>query len=153
GATWTAQRRGGQRAAVLLLHGRPGDVPVESLALLGAEDGYLATAVRVLAPDPRSAAADEGTGAARLSLAVRQAGGAAAEALWQFPLPRHLTHANKGDVLRTWDRADGSQAAQQLLRQMVLALRTWRPDVVITDHPDPEITGSTGSALVAEAVH
>ena len=44
-------------------------------------------------------------------------------------------------------------AAQQLLRQLVLAIRIWQPDVILTDHPDIKTTGSAAAALVAEALH
>src|SRR5207237_4932210 len=47
GRTWTVQRRGGQRAAVLFIHARADDAALETVAALGAEDGYLTAAVRV----------------------------------------------------------------------------------------------------------
>src|SRR5262249_10161631 len=51
----------------------------------------------------------------------------------------------------SWDLLHGDRAADQLMRQLVLALRVWRPAVVITDNPDPKnVTPLEG--LVAEAV-
>jgi hypothetical protein len=84
---------------------------------------------------------------------MRQAGGMAGEALWQFPLPRHADQATKEELLAAWNRLHGGRADRQLLRQLVLALRIWRPEVVLTDHPDPQVTGSAAGALVAEALH
>src|SRR5205823_1234573 len=31
--------------------------------------------------------------------------------------------------------------------------RMWRPSVVVTDHPDAQVTGRSADALVAEALH
>jgi photosystem II stability/assembly factor-like uncharacterized protein len=152
GRNWHVQRRGGQRAAVLFVHARPTGLPVDTVAALGADEGYLAAALRVNAAAPsvdpaRAADAD------RFAAAVRQAGGAAGEALWQFPLPQYLARSDKRDILAYWDRMHGDRAADELLRQLVLAIRVWRPDVVITDHPDASATGYPAEALVAEAVH
>jgi photosystem II stability/assembly factor-like uncharacterized protein/tetratricopeptide (TPR) repeat protein len=135
GQTWTVQRRGGERAAILCVHARPTGVPLEALATLGADEGYLITALRVVASDPASAAPARSTEAMRLQAATRLAGGAAGEALWQFPLPQHLATAEKTDLVKSWDRRHGGAATDELMRQLVLALRVWRPDAVITDYP------------------
>src|SRR5439155_15687347 len=153
GKTWKVQHRGGQRAAVLCVHTRGQDLPLDTLALLGAEQGYLTATVRVAAADPKSDAAAESSQPQRLAAAQRLAGGAAAETLWQFPIPQHLANAGKKDLLNHWDRLHGDRAAQQLLRQLVLAIRTWRPDVIVTDHPDFQVTGNAAGALVAEALN
>jgi photosystem II stability/assembly factor-like uncharacterized protein/tetratricopeptide (TPR) repeat protein len=147
GKTWAVQRRGGERAAVLCVHARPAGVPLETLAALGADEGYLTTAVRVIASDPATAAPARATEALRLAAAARQAGGAAGEALWQFPLPQHLSQGDKADLVKNWDRRHGNAAAEELLRQLVLTLRVWRPNVVITDGGEPACDG-----LVQEAV-
>jgi len=150
GKRWTVQRRGGERAAILCVHARPTGVPLETLAALGADQGYLTTALRVIASDPTTAAPGRATEALRLTAAVRRAGGAAGETLWHFPLPQHLARADKTDLVKSWDARHGGAAAEEMLRQLVLALRTWRPEVVVTDAGD----GSAGpaDALVQEAV-
>jgi photosystem II stability/assembly factor-like uncharacterized protein len=148
GKSWQVQRRGGQRCAALLLHASAAGTPLDAVALLGAEEGYLTAALRLTAPDPASASPARAADADRHRAAVRQAGGAAGEMLWAFPLGSHLAAAGRDDLLRCWDGLHGGRAADQLLRQIVLALRTWRPDVVLTDSPD----GAGAGALVAEAV-
>jgi photosystem II stability/assembly factor-like uncharacterized protein len=181
GKTWTVQHRGGQRAAVLFVHARAATLPVDTVALLGGEEGYLAVALHAACPHPntdlrmqllrekeqgkidqaelerqleRVAAASAGaTQPERLAAAVRGAGGAAGDVLWQFPLPSHLAGAGREELLRFWNEVHGDQAPHELLRQMVLALRTWRPAVVITDHPDPKVAGCPADTLVAEAMH
>jgi photosystem II stability/assembly factor-like uncharacterized protein len=152
GKNWRVQRRGGQRAAVLFIPARAIGLPVETVSLLGGEDGYLAAGLGVLAPDPATAALDKATEAQRFAAAVRLAGGAAGEMLWQFPLPQHLARSGKIDIRQAWNRLHEDRASDELLRQLVLALRIWRPSVVVTDHPD-EQAASSAEALVAEAFH
>jgi photosystem II stability/assembly factor-like uncharacterized protein len=152
GKTWRVQRRGGQRAAALCVHARAAGTPLDTIAALGAVEGYLTAALRVTAPDPTSASPGRAGEAPRFAEAVRQSGGAAAEALWQFPLPSHLARVSRTDLLRAWDQMHGDHAAEQLLRQLVLALRVWRPDVVVTDHPDAALSGGEADSLLAEAV-
>jgi photosystem II stability/assembly factor-like uncharacterized protein len=153
GKSWKVQHRGGQRAAVLFVHARPVGLPVDSVALLGAQEGYLTAAVRVNAADPTSAAPIRAQDADRFAAAVRRSGGAAGEMLWQFPIAQHLARADKRELVQAWNRMHADRAAEELLRQLVLTLRIWRPDVVITDHPDVDITGWPAEALTAEAVH
>jgi photosystem II stability/assembly factor-like uncharacterized protein len=157
GKTWHVQRRGGQRAVVLFMHARADRLPADTVALLGGEEGYLTAALRVAGPDPASAAPVRASDAQRFSAAVRTAGGGAGEMLWQFPVPQHLLPCEPLELLKSWDRLHADRAADQLLRQLVLTIRIWRPDVVITDQPaDPkqgnETCGCT-EAIVAEAVH
>lgn len=153
GKNWIVKRRGGQRAAVLFVHSQAGDVPLDTIASLGGQDGYLVCAVRAHAADPSSSAPQCAADPQRWSAAINQAAGAAGETLWQFPLPQHLARADKKTLLASWDKLHMDRAADQFLRQMVLALRTWRPAVVVTDHPDAAVSGCPACALIAEALH
>jgi photosystem II stability/assembly factor-like uncharacterized protein len=153
GKTWKVQRRGGERAAVLFVHARAAGLPVDTVALLGGVDGYLTAALRVTTSDSASAALARASEGPRFSAAMRQAGGAAGETLWQFPVGPHLTRADRKELVAAWDHLHGDgRAAEQMLRQLVLALRTWRPSVVLTDHPDEAVSGYPADALVAEAL-
>jgi photosystem II stability/assembly factor-like uncharacterized protein len=149
GRTWRVQHRGGQRAAILFAHGRPSTLPLDAVALVGGEDGYLSTGLCLFAADPATAALMKASEPQRHAAVVRTAGGAAAETLWQFPFPEHLDSADKTQFVRSWDTMHGERrAAQEFSRQLVLALRTWRPSVVVADQPD---AGGTG-ALLAETL-
>jgi len=152
GRSWKVQQRGGQRAAVLFVHARPQGLPLDTVALLGGQEGYLSTAIRVAAPDSTSTSPKRASDGARFGMALRQAGGTSGEMLWQFPIGSHVAQAERDDLLRGWDQLHGGQAAEQLLRQMVLALRMWRPDVIIADSPEVAGPEDTAGALVAEAL-
>src|SRR5205807_3295025 len=41
GQTWKIQKQGGKRAAACFVHAQPEDVPLDTLAILGAAEGYL----------------------------------------------------------------------------------------------------------------
>lgn len=154
GKTWSVQREGGQRAAVLCVHARPGGVPFDTIALLGGEEGYLMTALQVTAPDPSSAPPTSASAPQRLAFAMRQTAGAVGESLWQFPLPQHLERAEPREVMGFWDKLHADRGADQVLRQLVLALRMWQPEVVLTDGKSaaPDGADTPLDALIAEAV-
>jgi photosystem II stability/assembly factor-like uncharacterized protein/tetratricopeptide (TPR) repeat protein len=152
GRTWRVQRRGGERAAVLFVHARAAGTPLDTVAYLGGVEGYLTAALQVTSADSTTSALTRAAEGLRFATAVRLAGGAAAESLWQFPVGKHLLRADRKDLVASWDRLHGDRGAEQLLRQLVLALRTWRPSVIVTDHPDPAASGQTADVLVAEAV-
>src|SRR5262249_55250285 len=135
GKSWAIQRRGGERVAMLFVHAGAAGLPTETVALLGGEEGYLTAGLWVVGPDPFSAALPQATAGMRFAAAFRHAGGAAGESLWQFPLPTHAACAGKDEMFQGWNRLHDGRADRQLLRQLVLALRIWRPDVVVTDNP------------------
>jgi photosystem II stability/assembly factor-like uncharacterized protein/tetratricopeptide (TPR) repeat protein len=152
GKTWKVQQRGGQRAAALFIHSRPSGLLLDTIALLGGQDGYITVAVQVTGPDPNSASMDQAGLPLRLAAANRKVGGAAGEMFWQFPLPQHLVRADERQILQAWDRLHSERSSEALLRHLVLTLRTWRPDVVITDSPEAKVGGWTSDALLAQAL-
>jgi len=153
GRTWAVQRQGGMRSAILFVHAQSMAVPLDTVAALGGEEGYYAVGIGVTCPDPatlarrydteaeRIAAAMKAadplraTDPMRLAQALRQCGGAAGEQLWQFPVAGFQDGTDAQALLDTWEKRHGEQAATAMLRQLVLALRVWRPDVIVTDTP------------------
>jgi photosystem II stability/assembly factor-like uncharacterized protein/TolA-binding protein len=148
GQSWQGQHQGGKRTAACFVHAQPEDVPFDTLALLGAQEGYLLTGLSVVSADPASSAPVRAADPLRFAAAVRRAGGAAGEMLWHFPLPQHLAHAEPKDLLRHWNQ-NHNDAGREMLRQLVLALRIWRPDVLLTNHPGGK---SAGNAALGEAL-
>ncbi len=149
GTTWKVQQRGGHRAAALIVTAKGENVPAPVVALLGGDEGYLTVATQVTAADPHSAAPGRSAEAMRLREAIRQAGGCAAEVLWSFPLPGHLAQADAATLARFWGSSnDENRGLEQLERALVLTLRIWKPEVVLTDNPDPRTaTGQPGAAV------
>jgi photosystem II stability/assembly factor-like uncharacterized protein len=168
GKTWTVQRQGGMRAAVLFVHAQAKSVPLDTVAALGGEDGYFAVGLGVTCPDPatltrhydtdaeRIAAAMKAadplraTDAQRAAAALRLCGGAAGEVLWQFPVAGFQDGIDAQVLLDSWEKRHGEKAAVAMLRQLVLALRVWRPDVIVTDAPADE-TARTVNVVLRKA--
>lgn len=148
GRTWKVQRRGGHRAAVLVLTATGEHLPCGTVSVLGGDEGYLLVALRVVAPESaRSVDAD-----LAFAQAVRWAGGTQGELLWQFPRPQHMEQATASELARFWgDSMDEARGYEEMIRQIVLAIRIWRPDVVIVPHPDPRAQEGQTGAFVALA--
>ena len=121
GKTWTVQRGGSSRAAVLGLFAEPSGVPTGTIAKLSKTEGYRAVTLNA-APNADSA----------LSIITRKLGTAATDNLAQKAWPAYLREPSAKDepgLLPT--RRD-----DDLLAEMVLAIRMWQPDVVLTDRLD-----------------
>lgn len=141
GKTWATQRCGGMKAAALFAHGSPKTVPLETVSLLGGRDGHFVAAMTVSGSDPTSADPKRATDTLRLHAAMREASGAATDACWQFPIPGHLADGKSDALLAAWVKQHGPAAEDKLVAELVLAIRMWRPEVVVADafvNPAPD---------------
>jgi photosystem II stability/assembly factor-like uncharacterized protein len=129
GRSWAVRRRGGHRAGLLVVTAQAANaqapsayqLPLGTLAVLGGDQGYLTTAVQVThRPEEYRSNSD------RLRQAIRTVGAGSADVL-------------SGFVLADYQDAMPAEKMQQVLdpkrleEQLVLALRTWRPSVVVCD--------------------
>lgn len=128
GRTWQRQRSGGTRAAILAVYHQADDVPLELLARLSGNDGYLA-AVEVLSrgSDDRFAA----NASERSHAALVRTGASAAETAANFPLPRGGAHDAEA-VVDAWNRLYDGEGIQQMEAFLVRKIRCWRPEIVVT---------------------
>ncbi len=131
GKTWKIQRAGGQRAAVLCLHSSHRSTPLDVVALLGHGEGYLCASMAFMSADPATADPKRSGDAARLRQAMRLSGGTSGDVGWAFPIAAHAGGLPPRDLLSSWDRMHGGKAAEHLLRQAVLAIRMWQPEVIV----------------------
>ncbi|MCI0331922.1 MAG: YCF48-related protein [Planctomycetes bacterium] len=148
GRSWKPQRSGGWRAALLGLLAEATDVPLELLADYGAAEGYIA-AVEILHTATYSDSASEHFAQQRNHEALLLAGAAAANSAWRFPLPpRELSHS-PADLLAELNRASDGHAIEQIERQLVRAIRMWRPDIVVTHNTKLETCEPRAAILAA----
>ena len=125
GRTWIVQRGGSDRAAVLGLFAEPSGIPAGTIAKLANVEGYRTVALNA-APMTDSA----------LSIVTRKLGTAASDNLGQTAWADYMREPSAKDepaLLPT--RRDND-----LLAEMVLAIRIWQPDVVLTDRLDASAT-------------
>ncbi len=133
GRSWQTQRSGGQRAAALQLHARPESVALGLTAKLALE-GYHAAAV-VLGPGREP----------RVQAAYRLAGGRVAEVEAVKAWPDYLVEPTADrDPKSLPDATDPA-----LMARLVLAIRTYRPALVVTDAIDPKAPSSDLAVLLA----
>jgi photosystem II stability/assembly factor-like uncharacterized protein len=148
GKTWKIQRAGGQRAAVLCLNASHRNVPLDVVSVLGLGEGYLCASVGLVSADPTTADPKRAGDSARLRQAMRLAGGACGDVSWAFPMAPYSVGLPPRELMSSWDRAHGGKAAEQLLRQTVLAIRMWQPELILAD-----VMNETGTAADVLTLH
>ncbi len=132
GQTWQPQRAGGARAALLGLFAEPDLVPLELIARLAGNDGYLA-AVDVLGRrDVEIPPRGDVHLTDRLHEAVVRVGGCGADAAWRFPLRQAGLQLGPRQIVEAWDRVNDGRGMEELQAYIVRQIRLWRPEVLVT---------------------
>lgn len=137
GRTWLPQRNGGTRAALLGVFSGPERIPWEVVAASAGNDGYLSVC-EILGRQDR-----DGQSPANASLprrtheAVVAVGGSAADTSWQFPLRAAGTTQTAASVLAFWNEFSDGQATRNATAHLVRRIRTWRPEVIVTEDVSP----------------
>lgn len=108
GKSWSVLQCGGQKSAVLFAHARAASVPLGVVGVVGGKDGYLTAMHAMTGADPANSDPTRAADEFRCQAAMRGIGGAVAE-------------------------CDIAVSPEAFLARAVLAIRTWRPDVVVTD--------------------
>lgn len=137
GRTWRRQRSGGTRAAVLAFFGEPQQAPLELLARLSGNEGYLGV-VQVIGrrdldepPDSRAGVSD------RVHEAAVRVGACGAETAWRFPLRQQGIDLDARQVVAGWDMANDGRGLDALEAHLVRQIRVWRPEIVVTHDASP----------------
>ncbi|MGL5093950.1 MAG: WD40/YVTN/BNR-like repeat-containing protein, partial [Planctomycetia bacterium] len=152
GESWTVQKRGAEHAALLTLSADGRSVPLSMVAAIGGDEGYLTASMQLVGPDVNEDAPAVTARPGRFADAVRAAGGGVGETSTRFPLPQALTGEPVAVALAKWNSLHENDAAQEIERELVLALRLWRPAVVVTDGVEPSASTGELAAFVAQGV-
>ncbi len=136
GLTWHRQRCGGTRSAVLGLFGRPEDVPLELLAQLAGNEGYLSVVEIVNRRDVETPARSSVHPTDRLHEAVVAAGACGATAAWQFPLRQPNLGLGIEQIVEGLNHATDGRGIEQLQAHLVRQIRLWRPEILVTGDAD-----------------
>lgn len=140
GRTWKRQRSGGTRAAYLTLVGDAEDVPLELIAHLSGNEGYLGVAHLVTRRDPNGISARDANLPDRMHEALTAVGGSHSDSGWQFPMPAAGVGWKPQQVVQVWNDVNDGAALEKLEGRLVREIRTWRPEVVITYAATPDPT-------------
>ncbi|MBN1589162.1 MAG: hypothetical protein JW888_06585 [Pirellulales bacterium] len=137
GRTWQRQHTGGTRAALVGFFSRPSDVPLELLAQLSGNEGYLGVVEvlnrRDLETRPRGVASLED----RLREAIVRLGASDAAVAWRFPLEQPGLGLGDQAIVELWNRANDGRGLEMLQAHLVRQIRLWRPEVIVTHGTDP----------------
>ncbi len=136
GQTWQRQRGGGARTAFVGFYGRAAEIPLELIARLSADEGYLGTVEILNRQDVEARAAGELDPQLQAHEASVQAGASAAAAAWRFPLRQASLRLSGEQLVALWNQANDTQALEKLEAHIVTRVRMWRPSVVFTSAPD-----------------
>ncbi|MCO6456658.1 MAG: hypothetical protein J5I93_15275, partial [Pirellulaceae bacterium] len=137
GRTWSRQRTGGTRVALLGIFSEAERVPLELLAGTSGEEGYLGW-VELLArrdleiPLDASSPPEE-----RAHRALVSVGASGARSAWRFPLRQQGVGWSAESMVAAWDLFADGQGTHLLEQHIVRRIRQWRPDVVVTETMSP----------------
>jgi photosystem II stability/assembly factor-like uncharacterized protein/TolA-binding protein len=151
GRTWQPQRLGGNRAALLGIFADPDDVPLELIASLAGNEGYLAHIEVLGRRDVEIPSRDDVHPADRLHEAVVRVGGCGADVAWQFPLRQPGLRLGLPQIIAAWDRLHEGHGMDELQAHLVRQIRLWRPEVIVT-HDVGRGSDEPLAALIHQAV-
>jgi photosystem II stability/assembly factor-like uncharacterized protein len=132
GQTWRRQGNGNTRAALLGIFADADDIPLELIARLAGDEGYLAAVNVVGRRDIEVAPRDYVSLADRVDEAVVRAGGSSANTAWQFPLRQAGLRLSARQIVEAWDSVSDGHGIDELERHLVRQIQTWRPEVIVT---------------------
>ena len=147
GQTWGRQRSGGTRVALMAVFANGHDLPLEMIAKLSGNEGYLSVAEIVGRTDPVQTSHEGVSQPDRVHEAVVALGGCGAEQAWRFPLMPDAVKLNADAVIDQWNRVNDGYGAALLEAHLVRQIRTYRPDVIVTHGPSPTGDDPLGDLL------
>ncbi len=151
GHTWRRQRSPASRAAVLGCFSAARHLPLELLARLSADEGYLSAAI-VCGRHDLDGAATAADSEATIHEAVVAAGGSAGERDWRFPMRQTELRLGAERVVEGLDRASDSHGLARLEARLVADIRRWRPTLIVTADASDDAAEQLVSKTVLAAV-
>lgn len=133
GQTWQTQRSGGTRVALLGIFSDPTQIPYEVFAQTSANDGYLSAVETITRRVTDTTVNAETPTSERNHHALVAAGGSVASSTSQFPVMQRELHLGREEIVRGWDTMTDGRGLESLLEHLVLKIRQWQPDVVLSE--------------------
>ena len=130
GRTWRSQLGGG-RAAMLVATASPEHIPLEIIGRYSAGAGYRTV---VLPLFERNEGSTESVDRHRVDQALSSIAAGMLPPLWSSASPPLAFHASPELLLTELNRQTDGLAREQLLGDLVAAIRTWRPEVLLVPH-------------------
>lgn len=131
GTTWQRQKGGRTRAALLAVCSEASQAPLELLARLCGDDGYIGVTEIVSHRELETPVPAESSWEERAHAAVVAAGGSLAQTTWRFPLRQRGLGLPLETTLHGWELVNGREAAPLLEEHLASRIRQWRADVLV----------------------
>ncbi|MBR4834591.1 MAG: hypothetical protein IKU86_09740, partial [Thermoguttaceae bacterium] len=151
GRTWTRQRDGGARVALLGFFGRADDVPFEALVQLAGDEGFLTEICLTARADEAEKIGDEIPLVERLNEAVVETGASGATQAGLFSLDPAENGATLEQILARFDRENDGDGLERFRERLVRQIRIWRPSVVLIADPlvdAPEVVANFSPSTI-----
>jgi hypothetical protein len=116
----------------LALVGECDDAPLELIARLAGNDGYLSVVDAIGRRDVEIAPRDLVPLANRFQEAVVRLGGSATCVAWQFPLRQAGLYPDMPQIVAAWDRTGNGRGEELFEEWLVREVRMWQPEVIVT---------------------
>ncbi|QDU37827.1 Ycf48-like protein precursor [Maioricimonas rarisocia] len=130
GKTWQATRGENRRLALLAIHAFPQRVSTRLPVRYSGEHGFR-TGALITSPDVTNQKTSEHF--LQLRTGLIEAGSNDSDILWRLPIQRPDVAHNREQLLAAWDELTDQPLSETYLADLVLALRMWRPDVLVVD--------------------
>ncbi|MFO0818885.1 MAG: YCF48-related protein [Pirellulales bacterium] len=150
GRSWRKVRSGGRTPLVGVFADERG-VPWELFAQASGNDGYLSALEFPFRRDVEAVDVQYGTLEARLQAASISVGASSGRIWPSFPVRQRGLRLPGEQIVSLWDQMHGGQGFELLVETIVRKLRTWRPDIVVTDDASGENVDPL-AALTRQAV-
>lgn len=150
GLTWNSVRCPDLRSGVLDLVTNADQASWQLLATTSAEQGVRSVAVQISQPMRANEQQTSANSSEKTKLALTQLAGNDAVADWMFPRTRPEHHRSVPRLIAEWERQTDGEVRRLLPLRLALALRTWRPTVVVIESmsDDDAVSGIFADALV-----
>lgn len=135
GRTWNRQRGEHRRAAFTGIYARAHEMPLELLARLSSDEGYLGT-MELLSREDLEIRPTQIDPLRQAHEAVALVGGSLTDAAWRFPLRDGGLRLSAEQIVNGWNLANDGKAVDHLEAHLVSRIRMWRPSVVFTASAD-----------------
>lgn len=135
GRTWHRQRGEHRRAAYTGFYARGQEMPLELLARLSSDEGYLGT-MELLSREDLEIRPTQIDAMRQAHEAMALVGGSLADGAWRFPLRDGGLRLSAEQIVEGWNLANDGKAVDHLEAHVVSRIRMWRPSVVFTASAD-----------------
>lgn len=132
GETWTNRRAGAKRLAALGLFARAEEIPFEAFAQICANQGYIGGVTVLFRDEDRQREIRETAWMDRVHEATIRTGASGAWELGPFSIGHDELRTTMDHLVEQIEKAHDGKGIAKLRERLVLAIRQWTPEIILT---------------------